>query len=43
MTRWLATLVGLIGGLLAPLADAATYTLPGALPPGCTGSAPGRV
>ena len=25
MTRWLATLVGLIGGLLAPLADAATY------------------
>lgn len=40
MTRWLATLVGLIGGLLAPLADAATYTLPGALPPGCTGSGP---
>ena len=33
-------LLALLGLLLAPLVQAATYTLPGALPPGCTGSGP---
>ena len=33
-------LAALLWPLLAPLAHAATYTLPGALPPGCTGSGP---
>ena len=33
-------LLALLGLLLAPLVQAATYTPPGALPPGCTGSGP---
>lgn len=33
-------LIALSWLLLAPLAGAATYTLPGALPPGCSGSGP---
>jgi predicted acyltransferase (DUF342 family) len=33
-------ILALVLALLAPLAGAATYTLPGTLPPGCSGSGP---